>query len=302
MISRRTFLATSVVGASAFVSRGETKPALQVGLIADPQYADVPTVGTRHYRQSLSKLGTAIEFFNGQPIDFCVNAGDTIDRDWQSFDPVLKVFEKSRHKFHHVLGNHDFEVEDRLKTEAPKRLGLERRYYSVAKAGLCFVMLDTNDVSVYAHPLASKETTDAVAALNRVAATRVIHGQPWNGAVGAEQQKWFTETCRKAAEAKEKVVVFSHHPIFPWPNNHNAWNSDTLLRMVDENKNIIAWINGHNHYGAYAARNGAHFITLRGMVETPDTNAFSVARFYEDRFEIAGNGREPSREIKHRAT
>ncbi|HEY6229173.1 MAG TPA: phosphatase, partial [Verrucomicrobiae bacterium] len=90
------------------------------------------------------------------------------------------------------------------------------------------------------------------------------------------------------------------HPIFPFPNNHNEWNSDALLQLVNRNRNIVAWINGHNHAGAYALRDGVPFITMHGMVETPNTNAFATAEIFSDRLVIAGKGREPSREIKFR--
>ena len=45
---------------------------------------------------------------------------------------------------------------------------------------------------------------------------------------------------------------------------------------------------------------GVPYITLRGMVETKDTNAFATMRLFADRLEIAGHGREPNREIPFR--
>jgi manganese-dependent ADP-ribose/CDP-alcohol diphosphatase len=298
MISRRSFLAASA--ALPFIARGADKPALHVGLVADPQYADVPPIATRFYRESVGKLGAAIDHLNGQELDFCVNVGDTIDQQWKSFDEMLKLFGKSKHKFYHLLGNHDFEVEQELKLKAPARLGLERRYYSVTQNGFCFVMLDTNDVSVYAYPINSKEFFAAFESLKQYAATGALHAQPWNGAVGAAHMKWLDETCKKAAEDNQKVIIFAHHPIFPFPHNHNAWNSEALLRFIDGARNVVAWINGHNHAGNFAVRGGVPFITLKGMVETQNTNAFATAQIYSDRMVIAGSGREPSREVKFR--
>jgi 3',5'-cyclic AMP phosphodiesterase CpdA len=300
MISRRSFLAASA--ALPFIARAADKPALRLGLVADPQYADIDPMYTRYYRQSIGKLTEAIEHFNGQELDFCVNVGDTIDQQWKSFDEMLKIFAKSRSKFYHLLGNHDFEVEDDLKLKAPGRIGMERRYYSMAQNGFCFVMLDTNDVSLYAYPLKSKETAAAFETLKAYAATGLLHAQSWNGAVGDAQMKWFEEACKKAATENQKVIAFAHHPIYPFPNNHNEWNSDALLRLVNRNRNIVAWINGHNHLGAFAVRDGVPFVTLHGMVETQNTNAYATAQLYSDRIVIEGKGREPSREIKFRAS
>ena len=298
MLTRRTFLAAGL--AAPFILRATEPPALRFGLIADPQYADIPPVASRFYRQSIGKLGDAIEHFNGRQLDFCVNVGDTIDQQWKSFDEMLKLLAKSKHKFYHVLGNHDFEVEQELKSKAPGRLGMERRYYSVTQNGFCFVFLDTNDVSVYAHPLNSKEFLAAYERLKEYAAMRLIHAQPWNGAVGEAQMKWLEETCAKAAGAGQNVIAFAHHPIFPFPHNHNAWNSDELLQVINRNRNIVAWINGHNHAGNFRMRDGVPFITLQGMVETQNTNSFATAELYGDRIVVTGSGREPSREIKFR--
>jgi 3',5'-cyclic AMP phosphodiesterase CpdA len=271
-----------------------------VGLVADPQYADIDPIVTRFYRQSIGKLTAAIEHFNALPLDFCVNVGDTIDKKWESFDAILAVFAKSKHKFHHILGNHDFDLLDPQKAGVPKRLNMEARYYSVTQNGFCFVMLDTNDVSIYAATLGSPEFTTALNAMRQFASTGAINAQPWNGAVGAKQMRWFEETCRKAAAAKQKVIVFAHHPVYPPLNNHNEWNSAALLQLVQRNRNIVAWINGHNHAGAFGIHDDVPFLTLKGMVETKDTNAFSVAKLYEDRLVITGTEREPSRELVFR--
>lgn len=299
MISRRKFMAAGVA-AFPFVARGADKALLTLGLVADPQYADIPPMLTRHYRASPGKLGAAIERFNGLPLDFCVNVGDSIDKRWESFDEILKVFGACKHKFHHLLGNHDFDLLDAQKADVPKRLAMPDRYYSIAKDRFCFVMLDTNDVSTYAATAGSADFVNASATLKKFSATGAVNAQPWNGAVGVKQLRWFEETCRKAAEAKQKVIVFAHHPVFPPYNNHNAWNAGVLMQIVQRNPNVVAWINGHNHYGAFGVHEEVPYLTLKGMVETPDTNAFAVASLHEDRLVIAGEGREPSRELVFR--
>jgi manganese-dependent ADP-ribose/CDP-alcohol diphosphatase len=298
MISRRKFLAAGAL-ALPFISRGATKPALSIGLVADPQFADIPPIGTRHYRQSIGKLTEAVEHFNGQELDFCVNAGDFIDRFWASFDEISKPLAKSRHKFHHLLGNHDFDLLDSFKSRVPERLGMPQRYYSVMRPGFCFAMLDTTDVSPYSHPKDSPETAEANARLMEYAAKRAPNAQSWNGALSDRQLAWFEETCKTAAAQNQKVIAFAHHPILP-AAIHTAWNSDAVLRIIERNKNVVAWFNGHNHAGDFAIHHQVPCTTLKGMVETPDTNAYSVARIFEDRLELTGHDREPSRELRFR--
>jgi manganese-dependent ADP-ribose/CDP-alcohol diphosphatase len=304
MISRRRFVRGLAAAAASFpfIARGADKPAVHLGLVADPQYADAPPLVTRFYRESIGKLTTAIEHFNTLDLDFCVNVGDSIDHDWSSFEPILKVFAKSKFKFHQLLGNHDFELPDELKMRVPERLSMERRYYSISKGGFCFAMLDTNDLSLYAYPKDSAQTTASIEEYKRHAPFGVGNIQPWNGSVGPAQFKWLEETCRAAAVAREKVILFAHHPILPSGINHNEWNSLALVDFVIRTKNVVAWINGHNHEGAYALNAGVPFITMHGMVETKDTNAFATAKFYADRMILAGHGREPSREILFRAS
>jgi 3',5'-cyclic AMP phosphodiesterase CpdA len=160
-------------------------------------------------------------------------------------------------------------------------------------------MLDTTDVSPYAQAENSKETAVATAEWKRVAATGAIKAQRWNGAVGERQLRWFEDTCHKAARAKGKVIVFAHHPVYP-PNNHCEWNAGALLKVVERNRNVVAWINGHNHAGAFGVHAEVPFITLQGMVETKATNAFAVAHLHSDRMELVGHGREQSRELMFR--
>ena len=40
-------------------------------------------------------------------------------------------------------------------------------------------------------------------------------------------------------------------------------------------------------------KNGIHYLTVRGMVETEDTNAYAVVHVSDDRIEIDGRGRQP---------
>lgn len=305
VMTRRRFLATTSSGA---IGAACGVPAVQgagdaatvsLGLVADPQYADAPPLGTRFYRQSPGKLAAAVAHFNTLDLACCVNLGDFIDHDWASFDPLLAVLAKSRHPFHHVLGNHDFEVADDEKGRAPGRLGLTQRYYAVERGPWCFVMLDTNDVSLYAHPERTPAHAAAQAALRRYAAAGVRSAQSWNGAVGEGQLGWLEATCTAAAKAGRRVVVCAHHPVLP-DDVHNAWNAARLLEVVDRHRNVVAWLNGHNHAGAFAVRDGVPFLTLKGMVETESTNAFAVARLHPDRLELIGHGREPSREVGFR--
>lgn len=299
-VTRRTFLhATLGAAAVPWLARGAADAGFEIGLVADAQYADIPDKGTRFYRASLAKLDAAVAHFQGRDLAFCVHLGDLIDREWSSFDAVAARLKPSRHAWHQLLGNHDFEVLDAKKAEVPARLGMRWRYGSFDHGAFRFAVLDTNDVSTYAHAAGTMEQANAAEELARLQVAKVRQAKPWNGGLGAKQLAWFEATCAGAKRDGKRVIVLAHHPVFP-ANEHNLWNAADVLTVVDRHPHVVAWLNGHNHAGAFGEYNGVPCVTLRGMVETAATSAFATARVLSDRIVITGHGREPSRELKFR--
>ena len=302
-ISRRSFLKTAAIAAlsAPYLSRGAASAGagFEIGLVADAQYADAEPVGTRFYRTGPARLGEAVDHFNGRDLAFCAHLGDLIDHEWKSFDEILQPLARSRHRFHHLLGNHDFAVLDELKPKVPGRMAMKQRYGAFDHAAFRFVILDTNDVSTYAHPKGSPEWAAADQELARLTAAKVESAQWWNGGIGDTQLAWLDRTCAEARQADRKVIIFAHHPVLPAAID-TAWNSAAIVTVIDRHPNVVAWLNGHNHAGNFALRNGVPYVTMHGMVETPDTSAFATARILPDRMIIAGHGREPSRELVFR--
>ncbi|HUR57074.1 MAG TPA: metallophosphoesterase [Opitutaceae bacterium] len=300
-MNRRRFLQTTAaaIATAPLIARAAEADAFEIGLVADAQYADVEPKGTRFYRQSIGKLSAAIEYFNGRDLAFCAHLGDLIDRSENSFDAILKPFGQSRQRWHHLLGNHDFEVIDAEKARVPGRLAMPGRHSFFDHAGFRFVILDTNDVSVYAHAAGTPERAAAEKELARVQAAKLPQAQTWNGAIGGTQLAWFERTCREAKAASRRVIVLAHHPVLP-AGQHVIWNAPETLAVVERQSNVVAWLNGHNHAGAFGERAGIPYVTMHGMIETIDTTAFATARILRDRMIIAGHGREPSRELKFR--
>ena len=117
--------------------------------------------------------------------------------------------------------------------------------------------------------------------------------------MGGAQLAWMERECAAARAANKRVIIFSHHPVWP-ENEHNVWNSAEVLALLDRHRHIVAWISGHNHAGGFGERHGLPFVTMRGMVETAATTAYAVARVLPDRLLLEGQGREPSRELPFR--
>ena len=59
---------------------------------------------------------------------------------------------------------------------------------------------------------------------------------------------------------------------------------------------------GHDHAGGYTMRNGVHHITIKGMVEAPDKNAYAFIELHPDYLRVVGVGAESSRHLSLGAT
>lgn len=124
-----------------------------------------------------------------------------------------------------------------------------------------------------------------------------INAQTWNGGVSDEQLTWLQGVLEKSAQRNEKVVVLAHMPVYP-ANEHNVWNDEEVIKVLEGTGNVVAYFNGHNHAGNYGVQNGIHYVNLKGMVDTADTTAYSIVRVYKDRLEVDGYGREIDRVLE----
>lgn len=260
-----------------------------VGLIADCQYHKDPGEGVRKYAASPAKLQQCVDHFNTLPLEYVVHLGDFIDRDFESFQVVVPIYQQLTMPQYHVLGNHDFSVADSLKNQVQATLGLTSRYYDLARKGWRFVILDGNDISLNAHPEGDPQYLASLAYHQQA-------GNPpkWNGAIGEAQLAWLRGVLEGADRAGENVAVYCHFPVFPADSIHNLWNAEEIVAVLDDHSCVKAYINGHNHSGNYAKKDGIHYFNLKGMVDT-DKTSYAIMHFYDDRLVVQGYGREQGR-------
>ncbi len=281
----RTVLSTLLVGLATLSAPADDAP-FTFGAIADCQYCDADTGGVRFYRNSPAKLEAAVKHLNTLDLKFTVHLGDFIDKDWESFDVVGPIYQSLKMPAYHVLGNHDFSVADDKKADVHRKLGMPARYYDFMVHGWRFVALDGNDVSFHGYPKDSPE----YAAAEKYYVDNKIESPKWNGAIGEEQLTWLRGVLDDATQRGESVVLMAHFPVYP-ENVHNLWNADDILALADEYSCIKAYINGHNHKGNYGERNGVHYVTFKGMVDTED-NAYSTVTVTPTELQITGFGRQ----------
>lgn len=274
----------------------KSTPLFSFGIVADPQYADVdprPDMG-RYYRESPAKLAAAIDVFNAEDLAFVVTLGDIIDRDFASFDVILSAYDRLRHPSVMLPGNHDFSVAPEHLGAIHARLGMSAPWHDFAIGKVRFVVLDGNQVSLFAPPPGDVRRVLAEERLKRLTDAGAINAQDWNASLGDAQFEWLRSVLQKADATGEKVVVFCHYPVFP-ENAHNMWDAQRILELLGAHPSAVAWFNGHNHEGNYGVLGKTHFVNFKGMVDTPDRNTFAIADVFADRIAIRGFGREEDR-------
>jgi 3',5'-cyclic AMP phosphodiesterase CpdA len=290
---------TSIVrfaGFDAPAGPGAGLPRFRFGIVTDPQYAPFPPWRTRYFANSLAKLTETIAAFNREDLQFVATLGDLVEQDWENFAAVLPVYDALQAPHVLMLGNHDFKVAaDRLDS-VRRMIGAPRAYYDFAGGGYRFVVLDGNEISLFANRPGSANYIEAETRLARMAAAGAANAQVWNGGISDAQFAWVGETLEAARSAGERVIVFSHYPVYP-PNDHNLCDDRRLVDLLTGYDNLVAFFSGHNHDGNYGRVGGTHFVNFRGMVETPDTASYAVVEAHDDRLEIRGYGLEQSRTL-----
>src|SRR5918992_4257349 len=254
---------------------------MTIGIIADAQYADADNSPTRHYRASIAKLRAAGDEINARRPRFTIHLGDIVDRYEESFATILPVYDRIRGPRFHVLGNHDYPMAAERVYDV---LGMETPYYHFRRNGWRFVVLDTNDLSLYANPAGSPKYQLARAMLDELRSRGAINAQTWNGGLSEEQLAWLDAVLAGARRRGEPALVMGHMPLYP-ANVHNVWNDAAVIEVLERSGNVAAYFNGHNHSGNYGLLNGIHYVNFHGMVEL-ETNAFSIVRIGPGRLEI----------------
>ncbi len=271
-------------------SCSKTEPILKIGLIADPQYADKPTAGKRYYRESLWKLEEAIDTFNNN-VDFVQNLGDIIDDGWKSYDSILPIYNKLNPDIenYQLLGNHDFSIDSTNLRGLLEKLSMPHYYYSYSKKDWKFIVLDATDYSYFSNSLHNHDTNKVKSYYENTKVKSNKHH--WNSAIGKEQQNWLKQELASAISLNQKVILFSHLPIRPKSNSHNLWNDYEIIDIIENSSNVVAFINGHNHLGGYVFKNGVHYITIFGMVDTK-ISSYGILEIYKNSLVLRGYGNQ----------
>jgi len=274
-LTRRTLLenGTMILLSSSTAALGDTKEAtktpnrrVRAGLITDLHYADKEPRGSRHYRESLTKLDEAARQFAKSKPDFVVELGDLIDAA-DSVEVELGYLTTVQEKFaalpgdkHCVLGNHC--VDTLTKAEFLGAVGQEKSYYSFDAAGVHFIVLDScfrSDGTPYQRK--NFEWTDPN--------------------IPAEELDWLKADLD--ASGSEQVIVFAHQRL-DVADNHGVNNAEEVREALEASGKVRAVFQGHSHKNDHKLIGGIHYVTLVAMVEGAGeaSNGYSTLDVFDD--------------------
>mgnify|MGYP003665388529 CR=1 FL=1 len=285
----------AILSIMLFSCNKEKNTSFKIGVIADCQYCNCDIKWDRYYKKAPQRLKEAVATLNKDSLNYTIHLGDFIDKDYTSLDSILPTWKTLTSKSYHVLGNHDFEVQDSLKEKVLEKLNIKKRYYSFVENDWRFIVLDGNDLSFYGTTSKEKaQQTDSL--FNQLKDENLPYVQKWNGALSNKQLNWIQQELDKAVQENQKVGFYCHFPIFP-VDEHNIWNREQFLSLIKPYKNVKLFFNGHNHAGAYEFVDNVHYLTFKGMVDTEKTSAFAKVHFENDTIFVEGFEREISRKL-----
>lgn len=264
-LGRRAFLAGgTLVLASPWTKDAKAAAAvnessLRVGLVTDLHFADKPAAGTRHYRETLSKLDEAARQFEQDGLDFLVELGDLIDAadavelEQGYLKTVNEPFSKICSDRHYVLGNHC--VDMLTKEEFLGGVRQPESYYSFDRAGFHFVVLDAcfrSDGKPYGRK-----------------------NSQWHDAnIPASELDWLQADL----QATDKPVVVFAHQRLDVNTQHGVKNNAAVRSVLEASAKVLAVFQGHSHQNDLKELEGIHYCTLVAMVEGSglDNNGYSI--------------------------
>ena len=169
----------------------------------------------------------------------------------------------------------------------------------------CFVYLDSYDISILGEDESSPRYKQGIGMIRRHNKNEDLQSPDglcglerrfvrFNGAIGMEQLLWLQSTLKKAEEQGQKVVIFSHVPIYPKmvDSMTTLWNYEDVLEVLWQFRCVVACFHGHTHeYGYEVDKKGTHHCVFDAVIEAPlDSNAFATLHVKDDSIVIEGFG------------
>jgi len=328
--------AASFIAAAALTIRRKHRekqsPLFTFGVIADIQYADADDAWDYHklyerlYRDSLNSAKAAVQTWNERAkVDnmlFAIQLGDAIDgknkrtkNERKALNTVLEILNQTNSKIYHTIGNHELYCFDRKTLNGLLDMKDSFYYSFVPTEGWRCIILDSYDLSLLGVPKDDPNYLEALRILQERNKNNVLENGDWlvgmkgeerrwlpyNGAFSQKQLKFLQTNLQEATDLKQKIMIFSHIPIYAPASQDNTvlWNNDEVFKLIHSHPGVVAYFAGHEHQGGFAIdKNGVAHITLESPLETPRGKvSYGYVKIYHDRLIVRGSGNVPNREV-----
>ena len=273
------------------VEESKEKPVLRFGVVTDLHYGNMKTVGTRHYRDSRSKLAEAVKVFTARKIDFMIELGDfkdlareqgkaSIEGTKQFAREIEETFAAFKGPRYHVLGNHDNDClnnEEILPLYANTGIASGKSYYAFVANGIRCLVLDGNFNKKMEH----------------------YRGHPCNwdwidSNIPPEEVAWLKG---ELAASKEPVLVFVHQRLDSKARaHHRIQNGEAVQKILAASGKVKGVFQGHDHIGGFSFEHNVNYYTLPAMVEGPTNSFAEVAVYPSGKIAVTGFARAGSRQ------
>ena len=233
-------------------------------MVTDLHYADKPPAGTRHYRETLTKIAEAGDQFQKDKLDFVVELGDLIDAadsvevEKKYLATINKEFAGLPGDKHYVLGNHC--VTTLTKEEFLEGIGRKESRYSFDAGNSHFIILD--------------------ACYRRDGEPYGRGNFKWNDAnIPEDQIEWLKADLKATTR---QTIVFAHQRL-DVKTDHGVKNAEQVRKVLEDSGKVQAVFQGHSHKNDLKDINGIHYCTLVAMVEGSgaENNGFSVMDVFD---------------------
>ena len=220
----------------------------RLGIVTDSHFADRDTSGTRHYRESLTKMSEAVSRFAEAKIQLAVELGDfidaapTVEEEIGYLKSIEKVFARCQVPRHYVLGNHC--VYTLTKQEFLAQVPQKKSFYSADFGELHLVVLD--------------------ACFRSDGVDYQRQNYDWTDSnIPASELGWLEADLKKTTR---QSVVFVHQRL-DVESHHGIRNAVAVRRVLEKSGSVLAVFQGHNHLNEHKQIAGIHYVTLAAMVE-----------------------------------
>lgn len=229
-INRRAFITAGMIaGVSIAIPNtlsammGHFSKPVKIGIITDLHHDLVP--------DGMERLTAFLNYTQKLKPDAILQMGDFAFPAIQN-KLVVDRFNGAHDTRMHVIGNHDTDA-GHTKQECLEMWGMPAAYYSKVVNGICFIILDGNEIGSPGHK----------------------GGYP--SYIGEKQVEWLKGTLE---EQKVPVVIVSHQPLAGVLAVDNAAEIQEILSHFSAK--ILLSINGHTHVDLLVEKNGLNYLHI----------------------------------------